>query len=467
LPPADRLLASFFIISAAALSNLINHPALSKFSFIGSRFAHLYPRSPPLYPFCTTMENLDIDGTPFSVLMERAAKIKSSQLAPARQKYDALPSFVQSSIFPSDEVTNARNLDSFTERFDAAMAWKEDGNAAYREGRFDDALEKYKMSLAVFRYVDNTNPNIKNEGIKDEYLREITYVPNSIEEGQQLQHFLVKVYNNLALTSLKRNDNSTAIQACDCAIEIDRANDKSFYLRAQARLAPKSASATDEELARMDLKTAIANNPNNKQSRKQLHELRLRIRTQRSKDKNTFAGLFNRGEVYDTNELEEEKEERKKCRENDRIQAKDQGVILGRQPAQLYDERGMIEEKTKIEESLKSLNVNREQVVNDVDFRNPTAKMVQEAKAMGVDLSDPQTIDMLEQMQRERKGETCDDGLRKDDSSEQKNTNTHTITTKYSWKRILNIFRGATMLCVMVIVYTRFLNTFLHYQMNV
>ena len=172
------------------------------------------------------MDKIDIDVTPFSVLLDRAVKIKSSQSAHLAQKYNALPNFVQSSLFPSDEVINARNLCSFTEQFDAAMAWKEDGNAAYREGRFDVALEKYKMSLTLFRYVENSNPNIKNEGIKDEYLREIMYVPKNNDEEQQLHQFLVKLYNNLALTSLKINDHRTAIQACDCAIEVDRQNDK-------------------------------------------------------------------------------------------------------------------------------------------------------------------------------------------------------------------------------------------------
>ena len=354
---------------------------------------------------------------------------------------------------------NARNLGSFTERFDAAMAWKEDGNAAYREGRFDDALEKYKMSLSVFRYVENTNPNIKNEGIKDEYLREITYDPKSNDEKQQLHHFLVKVYNNLALVRLKRNDYRTAIQACDCAIKVDRANDKALYLRAQARLAPKSASVIDEELAMIDLRTAVIHNPNNKQARKQFQELRLRVKSHRSKDKNTFAGLFNRGEVYDANELDEEKEARRQYRENDRIQSKNQDVILGRQLSQLYGERGMIEEKTSIEESLKSLSVAGEQVVNDIDFRNPTAKMGEEASDMGVDLSDPQVIEMLESMQKERKGGTSD-------SSEQQNTNTTTITNKYSSTRILKIIRGATMLCVMLFLHIRLLDAFLHYQLN-
>jgi len=377
------------------------------------------------------MDKIDIDGTPFSVLLDRAVKIKSSQSAHLAQKYNALPNFVQSSLFPSDEVINARNLGSFTERFDAAMAWKEDGNAAYREGRFDVALEKYKMSLTLFRYVENSNPNIKNEGIKDEYLKEIMYVPKNNDEEQQLHQFLVKLYNNLALTSLKRNDHRTAIQACDCAIEVDRKNDKSFYLRAQARIAPKSASAIDEELAMMDLRAAVTINPHNKQARKQLQEARLRIRSQRTLDKNAFAGLFNRGEVYDTNELDEEKDARRKCLENDRIKVK--------------------------EESLKS----RDQVVNKVDFRNPTEKMLTSADAMGVDLSDPQTIEMLEQMQKEKNGgaEVCYDSI-----EEQQTISTAEIPTKYSSTRLFKLVRGATI--VALIVYIRLLNSFVQYQMN-
>lgn len=411
------------------------------------------------------MDKIDIDGTPLSVLMDRAVKIKSLQSAHLARKYNALPSFIQSSIFPSDEVINARRLDSFTDRFDAAMTLKDDGNAAYREGRFDEAFEKYEAALAIFHFVENMNPNIKNEGIKDEYLRETIYAPknNDDDEQQQLQEFLAKLYNNLALTSMKRNDHRVAVQACDCAIEVDRNNDKSFFLRAQARLASKSASAVDEELAMVDLKAAVTINPNNKQARKRLKELRLRDRRQRSKDKDAFAGLFSRGEIYDTNELNEEKEARRKCDENHRVKAKEQNVIIGRQLSQLYSERGMIEERTQIEESLKSLDAASNQVSNEVDFRNPTAKMVEEANAMGVDLSDQQTIEMLEQMrvEKDRGIEVCNNG-----STQQNSTSTSTGTNKYSSTRFLKLFRGAAMLSVLLIVYIRLLNSFIHYQMN-
>ena len=407
------------------------------------------------------MDKLDIDGTPFSVLMDRAVKIKSLQSAQLARKYNALPSFIQSSIFASDEVINARNVDSFTQRLGAAIAWKEDGNAAYRDGQFDEALEKYQMSLSLFRFVENTNPNIKNEGIKDEYLKEIVYVPKSNDEQMQMEQLLVKLYNNIALTSLKRNDHRTAVQACDCALEVDCENDKAFYLRAKARLVPKNASATDEELAMMDLRSAVTFNPNNTQARKHLKELRLRVKSQRTKDKDAFSDLFSRGEVYNTNELDKEKEIRRKCRENDRVKARSQDVVIGRQLVQLYDERGMIAEKTKIEESLKSLDVASEQVVNELDFRNPTAKMVEDAKAMGVDLNDQQTIEMLEQMREDKER-----GVQVCNGSTEKSTGSTTATNKYSSRRILNIFRGVTMLFVLVIVYIQILTSFIHSQMN-
>ena len=164
-------------------------------------------------------------------------------------------------------MINARNKNDFDERIKAAIAFKDDGNTAYREGRFDDAMRQYQMALHVFRFLENNNPDVHS--IKDEYLREVAYVPPNNDEGQQqqLEQFLVRIYNNIVLTMLKTNEYQTAIQACDYALEIDNKNDKACYLRALARLAPKNANATDEGLAMVDLRSAVMNNPNNKQAR--------------------------------------------------------------------------------------------------------------------------------------------------------------------------------------------------------
>jgi hypothetical protein len=109
------------------------------------------------------MENVDVDGTPFSVLMDRAVKLKSLQMGEERLHYDTLPSFYQNSIFPHDDVIAARTLPNFNHRLAAAKEFKQEGNSAFGEGRLRDALSNYEKALAVFRFIENTNPNFKNE----------------------------------------------------------------------------------------------------------------------------------------------------------------------------------------------------------------------------------------------------------------------------------------------------------------
>ena len=249
------------------------------------------------------MEKIDVDGTPFSILMDRAVKLKSSQMAHLRVKYDGFPSFYQNSIFPHQEVAKARELVDFNERLAAATRMKEDGNSAYKDGRLSAALIKYEMALAVFRFLENTNPSWKNEvssallqgicyksvhvlitsflsihlqfmlmvyhvqGIKDEFMKEVWYRGKNSDECNKLNLFLVNCYNNIALVSHKMNDFQLAIRACDYAIEVDSKNDKSFFLRAQVRLAPKSSGAIEQMFAMSDLQTALKNNPKNNEAR--------------------------------------------------------------------------------------------------------------------------------------------------------------------------------------------------------
>ncbi len=110
------------------------------------------------------MASASIDGTPFSVLMSQAIKLKSAQEAPSRTTYDHYPTFYKHSIYPHDEVVRLRRKDTtFQERLDGALAFKEEGNLVFREGLYLDAITKYEMALAVFKYIENVNPNWKSE----------------------------------------------------------------------------------------------------------------------------------------------------------------------------------------------------------------------------------------------------------------------------------------------------------------
>ena len=143
---------------------------------------------------------------------------------------------------------------------------------------------------------------------------------------------------------------------------------------------------------------ALACNPKNVEAQKLLWRLDDDARKQRRKDKVAFKGLFDRGVIYDDTPNGATTANAKSNDERD--------IILGRQLAQLYEERGMHKEKEQIEQSLKQYKHEAEIMVstNDhvvnvcMDFRNPTKSMIADAKSMGVDLTDPTTIALIEKL---------------------------------------------------------------------
>ena len=142
--------------------------------------------------------------------------------------------------YTHEDVVAARELKSFD-----AHNWtmKEEGNSAFRVGLLSDALASYEKALSVWRYLENTNPSFKTEGIKDKFIIENCYECKDNDEKKTLDRFLVMCYNNIALVSCKMDDYPLAIKACDYAVEVDATNDKEYFIRAKARTLPKSVGS--------------------------------------------------------------------------------------------------------------------------------------------------------------------------------------------------------------------------------
>jgi hypothetical protein len=342
-----------------------------------------------IVPAKLSLESIDVDGTPFSVHMDRAVKLRSVQSKHERLKYDAYPSFYAKTIFPNDDVSNARRLGPFVERLAAANRMKEEGNFAFHDGRPSDALKKYEMAASVFRFLENTNPEWKSQGIMDRFIAEIEYECKSEDERRELDRFLVVCYNNIALASCRMNIFSLAVDACDCAIAIDGRNDKAYYLRSRARIGPKSSGAPEETMARGDLLRALEINSDNREARMLLQRLSSDIKKQRADEKIAFGGLFGRGAIYETQVLHERIEAVIKRAEKDALDSRERDIILRRELARIYDERGIMEEKDRVERRLNfdAKTAEKTPFVRDVDF---------DAKFMRVDLTDPQTDDLLD-----------------------------------------------------------------------
>lgn len=121
--------------------------------------------------------------------------------------------------------------------------------------------------------------------------------------------------------------------------------------------------------------------------------MRRSIKSQRRKDKATFSGLFERGEIYNEGMNPNSSKEGGNRAERDRKSTVNETLAL----ADLCSKRGMKEE----EKTLRELVKNREKTTatnRDLNFRTPTEGMREGAKRMGVDLSDPGVVEMLEQL---------------------------------------------------------------------
>jgi len=139
------------------------------------------------------------------------------------------------------------------------------------------------------------------------------------------------VYNNIALASYKMKDYSLAVKACDHALVVDRKGAKALLIQAQALIAPKNSSVAEQTLARLDLQEVVKNNPGNREAKRLLHGLKNQMKAQRSEERCAFKGLFDRGEINSTLELREQKEARRKCAEEDKINSRHRGINLGKQ----------------------------------------------------------------------------------------------------------------------------------------
>ncbi|KAL9181558.1 hypothetical protein ACHAXT_010363 [Thalassiosira profunda] len=100
-------------------------------------------------------------------------------------------------------------------------------------------------------------------------------------------------------------------------------------------------------------RAALKCNRENVDARKLLQTLNSQTRQQKQRDERTFKGLFDRGEVYDGQELEEDKAARRAAAEQEQVDPKDRDVVLGKQLVRLYEERGLDAEKQKLEQSLR------------------------------------------------------------------------------------------------------------------
>ena len=310
-----------------------------------------------------------------------------------RRRFDSFPTLLQSTLYDEDvRVENARKLD-FRDRLAVAGAIKNDGNGAFGKKDFEGALQLYEQALSIFHFLQNENNAWKTEGIKDgDIVQRRHDCGNDEDQKAQLREFMAACYNNATLAALKLERYHYALQAAECAVETSRST-KSLYLRAKARLGD---SCEEQSLAREDLLASLECDPENNAARKMLAHLNKRAMVQKKQDRETFGGLFDRGEVYVT---DDGSDAATKVRDADATR-EEADILMAKRLVQHYAEQGDDEKKHELEASIERATQKASPGVR-FDFRNPPTELLEDARSHGVDLTDPATVNFLEELQEE------------------------------------------------------------------
>ena len=282
---------------------------------------------------------------------------------------------------------------------EGAKQLKEQGNAAYYNSEYGEAVNKYAMAISVFRYLANSNDNWRNKGILDEDITEIYYRGENGDEKDSISSFLLSCYGNLALVSLKCRQYKTTIAACNESLKINPQCVKALYLRSRAEIEPPSAGAVEEEKALADLVNANRIDPSNVPVRTMLSRLRESYSKQKAKDMSTFSGMFHRGLIYpdrekpcaDNQGRRADGSSRNTCTPVAQAKAFVEILAAGGMDEEAYDMRQVVEKASSL------------QTIGTINFRNPTQAMMKDAERRGVDLSDDRVVAMLENLQQSRR----------------------------------------------------------------
>ena len=175
-----------------------------------------------------------------------------------------------------------------------AMAQKEEGNAAFKDGDYTAAVRSYRKGTTLLKPF-----NKKNTG------------------DEQVKSLLLTLQTNLSMVCYKQDKHKMSRDVATKALEIDPINVKALYRRAVAY-----RQLGDAESARSDLREALKHEPNNKAVRREMVSIKKEVEASRAKEKGRLQKAFgaNKGGssfLYNDKEEEERRraEEKKKQEE--------------------------------------------------------------------------------------------------------------------------------------------------------
>ncbi|CAE8688647.1 unnamed protein product, partial [Polarella glacialis] len=219
-------------------------------------------------------------------LLQDAVKLKSAQMGAKRKTYETWPYFVQHTLFHGEkEDLNAWRQLPFDEKIVISERIKDEGNELYAKGQWSDAVDKYEEAPTLIYYCYSKDPGWRknNRGIDDDVLVLVDDRGEGEDDYREQKRIRLTCCLNIAACKQKMGKLDEAIVACDTALQLDPANVKALYRRAESRIKPVKATAYDHDMAIKDLALANRVDRSNQAVEKLLTRLRAERKIQREK----------------------------------------------------------------------------------------------------------------------------------------------------------------------------------------
>ncbi|KAG0027445.1 hypothetical protein BGZ82_008979 [Podila clonocystis] len=191
------------------------------------------------------------------------------------------------------------------EKIKAALAHKDQGNEAFKQGDMKQALTQYHHAVLGLSGLDN-----KMSGMG--MLSGMTPPPPAPgadgssgsggsatdDQKNEIKANLAVVYSNMGACHLKNQNYKRAIEVCNKALQYDPANVKAKFRRAQAKLQEGNLAG-----AEADLNSLGDGVPGVKA---ELEKLKKKSKDADEKQRKTMGGFLSRGRIIDEEEEERE-----------------------------------------------------------------------------------------------------------------------------------------------------------------
>ena len=352
-----------------------------------------------------TFNSVEEEEKDFQNMLNQAAQIKSYQMSLERKKFDKLPDFFKEGLYNYSYLKNIYKQ-SYQIRKYTYEAIKIKGVQHLKFKEYENALDQFIKSICIFKYIECLNPKWNSgDGIKDHELKYIEYKGNNDLEKAEIIKMIKSSLLNISLVYLITKDYKSVREACDEVLKIDPKCVKAYYRKAKSYMDDPKSMISDHIEGQKILEIAYKIDPSNIEIRKTLEQFSKQLSDEKKSEHKIYKSYYNKINKETKNTEKEKKEEdKKKTEENNsgKAQIRMMNLILEicYTQKEMYERQDMKKEVKKLEKVIKQAKKYRDDL-NDlinIDFNNPSEKLINLSKKEGFDLKDKNIQNYFEEL---------------------------------------------------------------------